>query len=74
MNEQINELLGWMGDFSLKTLLPAVIILVIGMLTIRLVVTVAKKILQTSKLEKAAHSLIISLVRVVLYQIGRAHV
>ena len=67
MSEQIKELMSWMGDFSVKTLLPAVVILAIGLLAIRLVVTVVKKILQNSKLEKAAHSLIISLVRVVLY-------
>ena len=67
MNEQINELLSWAGEYSLKTLLPALAILVVGLLAIRLVITIVKKILQTSKLEKAAHSLITSLVRVVLY-------
>ena len=67
MTEQINELLSWMGEYSLKTLLPAVAILAMGLLVIRLVNMLLKKILQTSKLEKAAHSLIISLVRVVLF-------
>lgn len=67
MTEQINEILGWVGEYSLKTLLPAVAILAAGLFAVRLVITIVKKILQSSKLEKAAHSLIISLVRVVLY-------
>ena len=67
MTEQINELLDFVGEYSIKTLLPALGILVVGLLAIRLVNTILKKILQTSKLEKAAHSLITSLVGVVLY-------
>ena len=41
--------------------------LVIGILIIRIVMTILNKFLSASKLEKAAHSLIKSLVRVVLY-------
>lgn len=67
MNEQISDLLSWAGEYSLKTLLPALAILAAGLLAIRLVNILLKKILQTSKLEKAAHSLITSLVSVVLY-------
>ena len=52
MTEQINELLSWMGEYSLKTLLPAVAILAMGLLVIRLVNMLLKKILQTSKLER----------------------
>ena len=65
--EQINELLDFAGDYALKTLLPAVAILAVGLLAIRLVNTVVRKLLRSSKLEKAAHSLITSLVGVVLY-------
>ena len=46
MTEQINELLGWVGEYSFKTLLPAVAILAAGLLVIRLVNMLLKKILQ----------------------------
>ena len=48
-------------------LLPAVILLVVGVLVIRTVMTVVQKLLDKSKLEKAAHSLIKSLAKVALY-------
>ena len=48
-------------------LLPAVILLVVGVLVIRTVMTIVQKLLDKSKLEKAAHSLIKSLARVALY-------
>ena len=41
--------------------------LVIGLLVIRIAMTVVKKLLEKTKLEKAAHGLIKSVVRVVLY-------
>ena len=49
------------------SVLPAVILLVIGVLVIRIVVKVVASALEKTKLEKAAHSLILSVVRVVLY-------
>ena len=67
MSDKINELLSAAGEYGLKTLLPAAVILVVGLLAIRVVNTLVRKLLQTSKLEKAAHSLITSLVGVVLY-------
>ena len=45
----------------------AVALLVIGVLAIRLLTVALKRTLITTKLEKAAHTLILSLVRVVLY-------
>ena len=45
----------------------ALILGVLGLLVIRLIMTVLKKTLAKTKLEKAAHSLITSLVRVTLY-------
>ena len=54
-------------DYAASKLLPAVILLVAGVLVIRLVMGVVQKFLDKSKLEKAAHSLIKSLVRVALY-------
>lgn len=48
-------------------ILSAVIELVIGILVIRLAVAAVRKLLEKSRLEKAAHSLIVSIVNVVLY-------
>lgn len=56
-----------LGTIALDKLLPAVIILVIGILIIRIVMAVLNKALSASKLEKAAHGLIKSLASVVLY-------
>ena len=46
---------------------PAVLILVVGLLVIRIVMTVVTKLLEKTKLEKAAHGLVKSVARVVLY-------
>ena len=56
-----------LGDFALSKVLPGVIIVVVGILVIRLVLKLVTAALEKSKLEKAAHSLICSVVRVVLY-------
>lgn len=52
---------------AMANAVPAVLILVIGLLAIRLVMTLVQKLLDGTKLEKAAHSLVKSVVRVVLY-------
>lgn len=49
------------------SVVPAVILLVIGVLAIRIVVKIVTTALNKTNLEKAAHSLILSVVRVVLY-------
>ncbi|MBQ8237405.1 MAG: mechanosensitive ion channel family protein [Oscillospiraceae bacterium] len=67
MTEKITEIAEKVGDFTLYTLLPAMLMLVAGLLVIRIVKSILKKILANSKLEKAAHSLILSLTSVVLY-------
>ena len=54
-------------NFLTGTVVKAVILLVIGVLVIRLVMNLLKKTLEKSKLEKAAHTLILSLARVTLY-------
>ena len=51
----------------LTTVFKVVIILVIGSFLIRIINRTVKKILENSKLEKAAHSLIKTLVKTVLY-------
>lgn len=48
-------------------ILSAVVELVIGILVIRLVVTTLRRVLEKSRLEKAAHSLIVSIAKVILY-------
>lgn len=50
-----------------RKLLSALILLVIGILAIRIVMTILKRGLAKTKLEKAAHTLITSLASVVLY-------
>lgn len=50
-----------------RKLLSALILLVIGILAIRIVMTILKRGLEKTKLEKAAHTLITSLSSVVLY-------
>lgn len=48
-------------------ILSASVELVIGILVVRLVVTTLRRLLEKSRLEKAAHSLIVSIVKVILY-------
>jgi small conductance mechanosensitive channel len=57
---------GFLSD-SLSKAITALLLAIIGILVIRIVMTVLKKFLETGKLEKAAHTLIKSVVRVVLY-------
>lgn len=47
--------------------LPAIVLLVIGVLVIRIVAKVVAAALEKTKLEQAAHSLVLSVARVVLY-------
>lgn len=54
-------------DTSFEKVLPALLLLVIGLVVIRIVMTLVQKVLDGTKLEKAAHGLIKSVLRVVLY-------
>ena len=54
-------------SYTVSKLLPAAVLLVAGILVIRAVMAIVQKFLDKSKLEKAAHSLIKSLVRVALF-------
>lgn len=67
MNETFKELLAVLGSAAAKNIFEAVIVAVIGIIAIRLVMTLVKKGLEHSKLEKAAHSLILSILQVTLY-------
>ena len=55
------------ADLVTAKLIPALLILVIGVVIIKLVNKIVKTTLERTKLEKAAHSLIISVVNVTLY-------
>lgn len=57
----------FIANLTAASLLPAVILLVIGILAIRVLMKLVDKSLAKSKLEKAAISLIRSLLKVVLY-------
>lgn len=57
---------GFLSD-SLSKVITAVLIALIGILVIRIVMTVLKKFLEACKLEKAAHTLFKSVARVVMY-------
>lgn len=56
-----------LGKLAVDKLVPVVLTLVIGILIIRLIMALVRKGLEKSKLEKAAHSLIYSVISVVLY-------
>lgn len=66
----MDQLLTWFtlaGTFVTATLLPAVILFVVGVLVIRLIMNLIEKALLKTKLEKAALGLIKTTIRVVLY-------
>lgn len=67
MMEKLEAALSALMDAAVEKLIPAVLILVIGLLIIRIIMTLVRKVLDKTKLEKAAHGLIKSVVRVVLY-------
>lgn len=60
-------IIAWISTLALGKILPAVIIVVLGLLVMRLVMKLVRKTLEKTKLEKAAHSLITSLIQVLLY-------
>ena len=66
----LEKMMSWCKDqlqLAFNTAVPAVAILVIGLLVIRIIMTLVNKLLDNTKLEKAAHGLIKSVARVVLY-------
>lgn len=67
MLDIIKTFLATLGSFSLHTLFPAVILAVAGILLTQLLLKIVSGILDKSKLEKAAHTLIKSALRVVCY-------
>ena len=63
----ITAALSALAAFLVASGIPALLILIIGLVVIRLVMEIAKKALAKSKLEKAAHTLIKTAIQVVLY-------
>lgn len=66
----MEKILNWCQlqlEAAMTNVIPAVAILAIGLLLIRIVMTLVTKLLNNTKLEKAAHGLIKSAARVVLY-------
>ena len=63
----IEELLATARVALTVNVLPAIILLVVGILAIRIVARIVTSALEKTKLEKAAHTLILSVVRVTLY-------
>lgn len=61
---------GWLKNVGLgafQRIITAVLILAVGVFLARLITNLVRKALQRSRLERAAHSMIISVVRVALY-------
>lgn len=67
MFEDFGTWLASQGVSLLGTVLKAVIIAVVGILLIRMAMKIVEKMLEKSKMEKAAHSLILTLAKTVLY-------
>lgn len=66
MGKIIDDILKSLGGFALGNFLPAVILTLAGMAIIKIAMRIVNAMLRKSKLEKAAHSLIRSVVRTVL--------
>ncbi len=67
MSEFIETLKNWWANNASPQLLPTLLTLLAGIIVIRIVVAIVNRMLAKSKLEKAAHGLIRSVVKVVLY-------
>lgn len=63
----LTTVLTWLSAFTLQKLLPVALIVCIGILATRILMKLITKALEHSKLEKAAHSLILSSLRVLMY-------
>ena len=55
-----------LGDFGIGKVLPGIILFLIGITVIRIILRIIRKALENTHLEKAAHKLILSVVRIAL--------
>ena len=68
IQETLKNLQQWWQDSGVvHRLLPTVLLLVVGIIVIRVILALIKRVLRKSKLEKAAHGLIRSVVSITLY-------
>lgn len=67
MTDKIQSFLDGVWDTAVDQLLPAVLIFAAGVVVIRLGLRLVRGLLEKSKLEKAAHSLILSVLKAVAY-------
>lgn len=65
--DQVSGFFSILGSYALTNLLPAIIFAVLGILAIQLVNKIVGAALEKSKMKKAAHTLIKSVLQVVLY-------
>ena len=63
----MDEIKSFLGSVTLNSLVPALLMLVVGSLVIKVALKLVKKSLAKSKLEKAATGLLYSLLKVVLF-------
>ena len=63
----MQKILNWLSDFGLNNLVPFLLILLAGGIVIRIVTKIVNKMLSKSRLEKAAHGMIRSLIKTILY-------
>lgn len=67
MTEFVKKFLPALTAFTTEKVLPSVIIATIGIFAIRILIKILNKTLERSKLEKTAHSLISSIIRIILF-------
>ena len=66
----MSDIMNWLkglGFAAADKVLAALVILVLGVLLIRLIMTIVRRMLEAAKLEKAAHTLVLSIARVALW-------
>jgi small conductance mechanosensitive channel len=66
----MDKLMEWMqpaGEFMARKLLPMVALTVLGIVTVHILMKLVRKMLEKSKLEKAAHTLILTVCQIALY-------
>ena len=63
----MEKILNWLSDNALNRVVPFLLILLGGIIVIRIIGKLVDKMLEKSKLEKAAHGMIRSLVKTVAY-------
>ena len=66
----LNSIMAWLtmaGTFLAANILPALLIVIVGIILIRVVMKLIGKLLEKAKLDKIASNLIKTVIRVVLY-------